>query len=212
MRDFPIFPTEHGAASLTLKEIPYRREAYIRIQSSQEPELLLRECVDFCTACGAERVYASGHEYLEQYPLHTAVYRMTGRVCLQSEGEIPCMFPVTDQTAARWREHYNSRMGGVDNAATLERRDEGRIASGGAYFIHRCGELLGIGWMEENQILAIASLHPGAGEEICRALQSLVPQETLTLEVASTNRKAIALYERLGFLKTAELSRWHRVK
>ena len=43
MKDFPVFPTSHGAASLTLKEIPYRREAYIKIQSTQEPELLLEE-------------------------------------------------------------------------------------------------------------------------------------------------------------------------
>jgi ribosomal protein S18 acetylase RimI-like enzyme len=34
----------------------------------------------------------------------------------------------------------------------------------------------------------------------------------MTLEVASTNTRAIALYEKLGFLKTREITRWHRVK
>ena len=34
----------------------------------------------------------------------------------------------------------------------------------------------------------------------------------MTLEVASTNTKAISLYERMGLLKVEELSRWHRVK
>ena len=80
MRDFPVFTTEHGAASLILKEIPYRKEAYIRIQSTQEPEMLLEECVSFCTACGAEQVYAAGHDILETYPFHTSVWQMRGEL------------------------------------------------------------------------------------------------------------------------------------
>lgn len=212
MKDFPVFPTEHGAASLILKEIPYRREAFIRIQSSQEPELLLRECVDFCVACGAEKIYASGHEYLERYPLNTAMYRMVGQVKLRGEAEVPSMFPVTEQTAAQWRTYYNDRMKNVDNASTLEQRDEKTLLSGGAYFIHSAGTLLGIGWLEDNHLHAIASLRPGAGEAICRAMQSLIPQQQITLEVASTNTKAISLYERVGLLKVEEISRWYRVK
>lgn len=211
MKDFPVFPTQHGAASLILKEIPYRGEAYIRIQSTQEPEALLEECVNFCIACGAEKIYAAGHEYLESYPFHTSVYRMTGTIQLR-EVEIPAMFPVTEQTAGRWREYYNQRMRHVDNAATLEKRDEARIAQGNAYFVHQNGNLLGIGWMEENRLCAIASLQPGAGEALCRAMQSLIPQQQMTLEVASTNKKAIALYERMGLIKVEELSSWYCVK
>ena len=130
MRDFPVFPTEHGAASLILKEIPYRKEAYIRIQSTQEPEKLLEECVSFCTACGADKVYAAGHNILETYPLHTSVLQMQGELFI-SEEEIPAMFPVTEQTVARWRALYNEKMIDVDNASTLEVRDEARILSSG---------------------------------------------------------------------------------
>lgn len=212
MKDFPVFPTSHGAASLTLKEIPYRREAYIKIQSTQEPELLLEECIGFCTACGAERIYASGHDFLEQFPLHTSVCQMKGCLFL-SEEEIPSMFPVTEATVSKWREIYNDKMQRVDNASTLEARDESEILrSGGAYFVHRSGELLGIGWLVEDKLAAMAAVKPGAGEMVCKAMQSLIPQQTITLEVASTNQKAIRLYERLGFLKTEELSRWYRVK
>mgnify|MGYP004619738887 FL=1 len=212
MKDFPVFPTQHGAASLILKEIPYRGEAYIQIQSTQEPDALLEECIHFCAACGAERVYAAGHDILETaYPLHTSIYRMTGTIQLHEE-EIPAMFPVTEQTAERWRECYNQRMKNVDNAATLESRDTPNIVQGNAYFIHRNGILLGIGWIEENKLRAIASMQPGAGEALCRAMQSLIPQQQMTLEVASTNQKAIALYERLGLIKVEELSRWYRVK
>ena len=212
MKDFPVFPTSHGAASLTLKEIPYRQEAYIKIQSTQEPELLIEECVQFCTACGAEKIYASGDDFLTQYPLHTAIYQMQGSLYL-SEEEIPSMFPVTQQTVSRWRTLYNEKMKHVDNAFTLEQRDEARILeSAGAYFIHNQGELLGIGWLEENRLSAIAAMKPGAGELVCKAMQSLIPQQQLVLEVASTNRKALELYQRLGFLMTQELSRWYRVK
>ena len=212
MKDFPVFPTQHGAASLILKESPYRGEAYIQIQSTQEPDALLEECIHFCAACGAERVYAAGHDILEAaYPLHTSIYRMTGTIQLHEE-EIPAMFPVTEQTAERWRECYNQRMKNVDNAATLESRDTPNIVQGDAYFIHRNGTLLGIGWIEGNKLRAIASMQPGAGEALCRAMQSLIPQQQMTLEVASTNQKAIALYERLGLIKVEELSRWYRVK
>ena len=212
MKDFPVFPTQHGAASLILKEIPYRGEAYIQIQSTQEPDALLEECIHFCAACGAERVYAAGHNILEtSYPLHTSIYRMTGTIQLHEE-EIPSMFPVTEQTAERWRECYNQRMKDVDNAATLESRDTLNIVQGNAYFIHRNGTLLGIGWIEGNKLRAIASMQPGAGEALCRAMQSLIPQQQMTLEVASTNQKAIALYERLGLIKVEELSRWYQVK
>ena len=212
MKDFPVFPTSHGAASLTLKEIPYRREAYIKIQSTQEPELLLEECIGFCTACGAERIYASGHDFLEQFPLHTSVCQMKGCLFL-SEEEIPSMFPVTEATVSKWREIYNDKMQRVDNASTLEARDESEILrSGGAYFVHRSGELLGIGWLVEDKLAAMAAVKPGAGEMVCKAMQSLIPQQTITLEVATTNQKAIRLYERQGFLKTEELSRWYRVK
>ena len=212
MKNFPVFPTSHGAASLTLKEIPYRREAYIKIQSTQEPELLLEECIGFCTACGAERIYASGHDFLEQFPLHTSVYQMKGCLFL-SEEESPSMFPVTEATVSKWREIYNDKMQRVDNASTLEARDESEILrSGGAYFVHRSGELLGIGWLVEDKLAAMAAVKPGAGEMVCKAMQSLIPQQTITLEVATTNQKAIRLYERQGFLKTEELSRWYRVK
>lgn len=211
MKDFPVFTTEFGIASLTLKEIPYRGESYIKIQSSLEPEKLLEECISFCRACGAEKIYVSGTDVLNQYPLHTIIYEMRGELFL-SEDDVPSMFPVTEQTVGRWREIYNQKMKSVDNASTLTQKEEAHILeTGGAYFIHQAENLLGIGWIEENHILAIASMQAGAGEAICKAMQSIVPQQQLTLEVASTNLKAISLYERLGFLKIKELSRWYRV-
>ena len=211
MRDLPMFTTEFGVASLILKEIPYREEAYILIQSTQEPEKLLRECIDFCRACGAEKIYARGHEILERYPLHSIVYEMRGTARVD-EAKTESLWPVTEETVSRWRELMNQRMRGVDNAATLEKKGEREILDkGGAYFVHRNGQLLGGGWLAGQELLLVASLIPGAGERVCNTLFSLIPDEEVRLEVVSTNTRAIRLYERLGFLKTGECRKWHRV-
>ena len=213
MRDFPIFTTEFGVSSLILKEIPYRGEAYIRIRDVSEGYFNehLAECVSFCRMCGAERIFAEGNSLLEQYPLYTAVYLMKGTA--QSEmDKMASLFPVTEETVSRWRNLYNEAMRTVDNAGTLETRDEKQIlSSGGAYFVHDNGALLGIFWLEDRKLLAIAAVKKGAGERVMHTMMSLLEGEQITLEVASTNSKAIRLYENLGFLKTAELTRWHRV-
>lgn len=214
MRDFPVFTTEFGIASLVLKEIPYRQEAYITIQDVQPKalEAHLRECAAFCRMAGAERVYASGHEGLAQYPLYTAVYEMRGTAWVDGD-KLECLFPVTEATVAQWRALYNRSMAAVDNAGTLEAKDEKRIAeSGGAYFIHHAGELLGIGWLEDCKLLAVAAAKPGTGERVMHTLMSLVEGAQMRLEVASTNERAIRLYEKLGFLKTAEISRWYKIQ
>ncbi len=209
MKDIPVFATENGAASLILGEIPYRGQAYIRIQDSLEPERLLEECVSFCRMCGAEEIYASGHPWLEALPLHCTVLEMRGEAKPDPE-KTRCLWPVTRETAPEFRKLYNARMAGVDNAGTLEVKDEVWLSSGPAYFVHNAGNLLGIGILEDNCIRAVASAIPGAGEETLHTLFTLCPGEMLRLEVASTNTRAIKLYERAGFIKTGELSRWYR--
>lgn len=212
MRDFPIFTTEYGVSSLVLKEIPYRNEAYIRIRDVQPGQLRehLCECVSFCRMAGAQKVYAAG-EGLESYPLYTSVLEMRGTAWVNRE-KLACLFPVTEATVSQWREIYNKSMASVDNAGTLEAKEESRITeSVGAYFIHDSGELLGIGWLDDCRLLAVAAVKPGAGERLMHTLMSLVEGDTMTLEVASTNEKAVRLYEKLGFMKTAELTAWHDV-
>ena len=208
-----MFTTDYGVASLVLKEIPYRGQAYVRVLDVQPGQIreLVAECVSFCRMVGADAVYATGQDDLAQWPVYTSVYEMQGDALVDWE-KTENLFPVTEQTVTRWREIYNERMGGVDNAATLESRDEKRILeSGGAYFVHRQGELLGIGWLDEGKLLAVASVVPGAGERVMNTLMSLDEGGRLCLEVASTNERAIRLYERLGFIKTREISCWYRV-
>ncbi len=213
MKDIPVFTTEYGAASLILKEIPYRKESYIRVHAVQPGHLkdLLKECAAFCRMAGAEKVFAAGHKELESYPLHCVIYEMRGIV----ETE-PChqrdLFPVTEETVGDWRRICNERLAQVDCAATQTAQDEKTIlASGGAYFIHDRGELLGVGWLSGGELLLLAAVKPGAGEQVARTLLSLVPGQSVKLEVASGNRRAIRLYEKLGFFKTGEKIRWYAV-
>lgn len=211
MKDFPVFTTENGVSSLILKEIPYRKEAYITLRDSRAPEALLQECADFCRVCGAEKVYATGHPAVERYPLHTAMLEMRGIPNVQEE-LVESLFPVTEATVGKWREIYNAAFSHVYNASTQESRDEAAILQGNTYFVHRQGELLGIGWLGEDTIEAIAAVKPGMGKRVLHSLCSVCPGVPLRLEVASENRRAIALYEKTGFIKTRELSRWYCIE
>ena len=212
MRNFPFFDTEFGVASLVLKEVPYRREAYITVLSALQPEELIRECVSFCRMVGAEKIYAKGHDCLEAFPLHTILYEMRRNACVEAD-KVKRLWPVTERTVSQWRTMMNERMAAVDNAATLEAGDEKRILeSGGAYFVHEDGECLGGFWLDDGEIRLITALVPGAGERVCHTLFSAVPEQQIRLDVASTNSKAIRLYEKLGFVRTAELWRWHRIR
>ena len=212
MRDFPMFTTEYGVASLILKEVPYRQVAFVNILDVQQGCFAehLSECVSFCRMVGAERILAKGHEALEQYPLHSIVYKMS-MPNISREPEA-CLWPVTEETVAQWREIYNEAMRPFDNHATMTAHDEKKIIqSGGAYFVHRDGELLGIGWMEGIELLALVSCKPGMGETVARTLFTTVEDDQITLTVVNTNERAIRLYERMGFLKTGEVSRWYQV-
>lgn len=213
MKDFPVFSTEYGVSSLILREIPYRQEAYIHIQDTRLENFRehLAECVSFCRMAGAERVLATGHPLLASFPVYASVYEMQGTAWVNPE-KLESLFPVTEQTVSRWRSLMNERLRNVDNAATLTAKEEKKILeSGGAYFVHHRGNLLGLGWLEDTNLLQVAAVQPGAGERVMHTLMSLVEGADMTLQVASTNLRAIRLYEKLGFLKTGKISCWYEI-
>lgn len=213
MKDFPVFPTEHGVASLTLREIPYREIAYIHVQDVQpgQTEQLLEECSGFCRACGAETVLAGGNGDFSSFPHYGSVVQMT---LVREQLTVPeaNLWPVTEQTVGEFRSIYNRGMAKVDFAATLtSAREKEILASCGAYFVHRDGMLLGIGWITGEELKAIVSVVPGMGRIVAQTLFSAVDTDRIWLEVASSNQRAIRLYERMGFLKTREVMRWYRI-
>ena len=212
MKDLPVFTTEHGVASLILKEIPYQETAYIILRDSLEPMALALECADFCRACGAERIYATGRDMLTSYPFFTAMWEMS---CLRES--IPdtdaALFPVQEQTLIQWQDIYNRKVKKVPNGAWMTDTDaKEMLAKGDGYFIHRGDTLLGIGRASTDCIDWVASVQTGAGADVVKALAHAVTEDRITLTVASANQKAVALYVRLGFLKTAEISRWYQLR
>lgn len=211
MRDFPVFTTENGVGSLVLREIPYSGIAYVTIHDSSFPTEFLKECLDFCRAVGATKVYATGHETLEVYPLYTSVIKMTAPWEVIPETDA-CLFPVTQSTLARWREIYNDRMKNVDNAAYMsEQAGREMLTRGDGYFVHLNGELFGIGIASDDRIACVAAVIPGKGKDVVCALAHALMCDRVELNVASTNHMAIRLYESLGFIKTAEVSRWYKI-
>lgn len=209
MKDFPLFTTEYGAASLILREIPYQQTAYIHILDSLEPEKLLEECVSFCRMCGAEWIYAKGHDYLEKFPLYTGLWEMR---C--SRQELPetdaVLIPVQDKTMEEFRRIYNSKVRNVPCGAWMTQADaKAMLAQKTGYFIHREGKLLGIGMVDGETIPWVASLADGAGADVVSALACGVKGNAVSLTVADANIKALALYERLGFVKIREISRFY---
>lgn len=211
MKNIPVFTTENGAATLILKEITYSATAYILIRDSLEPKRFLEECVSFCKAVGAERIYAAGHKILEQYPYHTTILQMSAdRDSLGSTDAV--LRPVTADTLENWRELYNQKMASVPNAAYMTITDaKEMLAREDGYYIFRGNELLGIGMAAGNTIDAVISLRPGAGCDCMLALNKALHGKQVKLQVASTNEKAVRLYERMGFVKIKEISKWYYI-
>lgn len=211
MKDIPLFTSEYGVASLTLREIPYRGIAYVKLQATEEPALLIDECVDFCRAAGAERIYASGHTYLEMYPYHTTILRLQCDKVLIEDTDA-ALWPVQEHTLPKWLDLYNQKAVKIPNAAWMTAADGGRmLGQGEGYFIHRGEELLGIGRVTDGQIAWLSACRPKAGVDVVRALCHAVMEDTISLEVSAENVKAMALYESMGFVPCEELSRWYKI-
>ena len=212
MKDIPAFTTENGAASLVLKEIAYQGKAYFIIRDSLSPEELIKECVDFCCACGAEEIYGSGHVFLERWPFYTSLVRMRGSVSTLMDTDA-ALWPVQETTAETWREIYNSTIKRVPNAAWMTRTNCQRmVEKGTGYFVHRGEELLGIGMVDNDTIEWICAVKDGCGRDVLSALSHAIVGDTVLLTVATRNERAVRFYEKNGFIKVSELSRWYRLK
>ena len=145
MKDIPLFDTQYGVAALILKEIPYQKAAYITVLDAWEPELLLQECAAFCRMCGAERVYATGHSCLDGRPLYTAIWELRRSMDGFPDTDA-ALWPVQEKNLEQWRGIYNEKVKRLPNAAWMTQRGgQEMLSKGDGYFIHRGGELLGIG-------------------------------------------------------------------
>ena len=212
MKDIPVFTTEYGAASLILSQIPYREEGYIHVRSSLEPDLLLAECVQFLRACGAERIYATGDDLPSDLTMYTVLVQMQVQREALPETDA-ALWPVLPENLSKWADIYNQKASKIPMGAWLtDPQRKELLESGEGYFVHRNGKLLGIGRVGGDTIHFVTSVSPGAGADVVAALAQVATEPVLQLTVASTNEKAVRLYENLGFMKTRQISTWYCVK
>lgn len=207
MRDIPVFTTQNGVASLILKNIPYCADAYIQIQDASDTDALLLECVDFCKAVGAERVFASNVCGELGLSLFTEVWEMSAAIDHLPDTEaIAC--PVVESDLEQWRQTYNLHMKDVPTAAYLSAEDI-KSMNNQIYYVYNKDIIIGLGIASGGRIDGIVSLYRGKGQGVFCALCKVMDTERVLLEVASENKRAISLYRRLGFEKTAVLNRWY---
>ncbi len=211
LKDFPLFTTDNGIASLKFKEIPYSGAAYITLGNTWNPQVLLKECADFCKAAGADKIYATGSKCLEDYPLHTHVLRM--RILRAQLADTDAVLvPVTGESLRQFRDFYNEKMRAVPNASYMDMTDANLfLEKKCCYYVKRDGAFLGIAIGAGAYIQAIAVNQPGAGQKLLQALNRALSSEYAVLEVASANEKALALYRRMGFVQTAIVSSWYKI-
>lgn len=217
MKDIPIFTGHFGIATLILREIPTKRYAYVMVRSYQPGKLpeLLGECRDFCIMAGAVHVIATADEPLEFLP---HVHDMLEFTCRRETLPPPLrpveLVPVTAENGQQFLDLYNRLFYPIINAATYTRTDLTRILEKGqAYLAVVCGEFAGLGELSEDELSAIGVLpeHRGLGHHLALTLLSRMSCEVVRLRVSSVNEPALRLYGKLGFDRTAVLSRWYRL-
>ena len=211
MRDIPFFDTQNGVAALVLKEIPYSQKAYITVLSASDLPELLKECVAFCRMVGAEQIYATGSEDLRSYPVWMQLLQM--EIANPAFGETTAALQcVTEETLNSWVEIYNQKMRNVDNASYMTQHEAKKMLTrGDGYFVCRKGKTLGIVMAADKKIQALAACVPGGGTECLRTLLQAFQWDHISLEVASTNHKAITLYKSLGFAENGVISTWYKI-
>ncbi len=199
MQNIPLFTCAAGVATLILREIPAFGRAYILPRSVFGSEqALLRECADFCRAAGAQFS-------CEIWELSLPLQRLP-------RPERPlCLTPVTGENAQDYRALYNRCFAGVDNAAWCSPADAQALAGRGAWLCCEDGRALGLGQAVDGELRAIASERRGLGFDLACALLATLGTPQAKLQVASSNARALRLYERLGFEKTGTRSRWYRL-
>lgn len=215
MRNIPDFTCEYGAAQLILENIDRGGGAYCLILWAVEGGLmsLLAECSRFCRMVGAERISALLPENLPQrekrpQKLSFRVLEMAAPKAALGSTDA-ALWPVLPENAGAYIRRYNEAMIAVDGARRLWERDiPGLLEKGGCYFVHRDGQLLGLGQVLGERVVSVVAAVPGGGAETVRALTSVITGDTVRLSVADSNERAMRLYARLGFTPARVLETW----
>jgi len=214
MKDIPVFTGAHGVASLILRQIPWSGCGYVIVRGIYgDAAAFLDECLGFCRACGAEEVYANME--LQDLPAPHA-YDML-RLQRQKAG-LPCgsteLEELSKENSEEFLTVFNTCFRPVPNAVAYGKEELRRLLEEEtAFLVRRDGRAAAVAEISKQGLEAIAVLpeYRGLGYDLALTVLQMVPSNTISLKVASTNARALALYERLGFVQTEVLSRWWKL-
>ncbi len=216
MNNIPVFLSQGGTATLVLSEIPFSKKAYIYLRTVRQLALLIEESAAFCRQCGAETCFLTGSEETPHLPLRHAFDVLLLSVEKRWLPEQP-LVPLTQVTAGNDQVYlsvYNQCFRNISGAITYDQRHLQRIVREQQQaFLALCpdGTPWGMGELHENELAAVAVLPEfrGRGAALTYSLLQHCPGPKITLSVASDNRAALALYEKLGFHVSGLQARWY---
>lgn len=217
MRNIPMFTAANGMASLILREIPYSGRAYVMVRSvwNDRTEAFLQECAEFCRAAGADEVLASdGKNDLPAEHAYDILRLTVERAALPVLEQPVELEPVSAENGSAYLEIYNACFRDVPGAASYDKKDLQRLVEQGSGLLgKKDGAYAGVVELDPDGIAGIAVLprYRGLGHDLALTALQQVKQETLCLKVADINRRAVALYRRLGFGNDTLISRWWRI-
>lgn len=213
MNNIPVFLSQGGTATLILREIPFSGRAYILLRTVEKPDLLIRECLDFCRGCGAAACFFTGSEFLVRYPHAYDILRLSLDCSDLPPGPLCPLVPVGPGNDSLYLSVYNRCFAHVSGAAAYDQKQLQRIyrERQQAFLAFEGQTAWGIGEIHGNVLAAIGLLpeYRGRGEILARSLLSRCPGPAVTLTVASDNQRALGLYEKLGFHVAGLESRWY---
>ena len=216
MKDIPFFQWEDCVATLALSEIPYRQKAYILVRLCPEEKLhsFLAECAAFCSVAGAAEIYASAEPAPAWLP---HAYDLVLYACpakqLQPISKTAVLTSLDKDNQSRFLQVQRTCFCQVDGAATYDWQDCKRMLQSHSGYLWLEGTtVIGIGEIRGSEICTVAVTRPGCGEAMVRALATQTVGQSVIVQTASTNLRAIRLYERLGFRRTKTVSSWYLAK
>ena len=217
MNNIPVFLSQWGTATLILREIPYKKTAYILLRTITDLDLLTQECAAFCRECGAEDCFVSAADsetVLSGKPAYELL-RMTAEKASLPHPENPFRLePLCPDNEDLYISLYNRCFRAVSNAATYDKRELQRVYRMGqqAYVAWLEGEPCGMGELHESELAAVGLLPEfrGKGSYLTLALLDRCPGPEVSLTVVSDNARALALYEKLGFQTESVVSKWYQ--
>lgn len=201
-------------ASLILKEIPYSGAAYVLVRSvwNGQTAALLEECAAFCRAAGAERVYASdGKNDLPSEHAYDMVMLTMQREDLPHSDCFAELEPISAQNGAEYLAVYNACFREIPGAASYGKKDLQRLIEHKSGFLTRKnGVCAGVAELENDELAGICVLpeYKGLGYDLALTALKRLETPVVRLKTASTNKKALSLYHRLGFGNETLISRW----